>query len=774
MLHHSHYAKGSACCNTGLAGVYRDVVVFRPAIIRASSAAAGRWTALVGLLFWFDLQCLAAPLAAQDKVVVTITQEAASQPKPSARDSTAISAKAETSGVGDGRLRTRLWAWIQTYLWGWIVALIPAALIAHHWLYMRRVRAASLPEKNKKAPSYRYDRPPAVGQERAQALLESAYRRAASERDRYFSPRTLNLGYGIAAFLNGVVAITVFMMLSAPPVWLNPLPTATQEGLIYGGVGAYVYVLLYLGRRNFRHDITTGAATWCTVHLAIGPVLGAAVAHIWQVLGTGAVDVVPDKQSQATVTTAAACFLAGLAPRQVAAAAQALARRLWSGGSTTVAPRTTALTQVRGVTPEVEDRLVEEGVDDVFSLAMASPLRLVRNTPFDRRQLLAWIDEAILIETLPKSWQALEAEGITGAIDLAYYADDNSEDAEPSASVSAALHALASRTKVDPGTLRDNCNRLFEDAQVQLIWAMYQDCSDGASSDETGDTSTLAGKKEKLIQRFARWLPSDWYTSTLFGKKEKRMVDHSTMRLGKHPARRDDRTLQMASYLRVEELPKIPTEYSWAGKVSKWPMMKNDTVGDCTCAAAGHLIEEWTADVGATFVPTDDQIIAAYSAITGYDPKTGANDNGANELDVLNYWRKTGIADRKIQAYVALEPRNRNHVLAAVYLFGGCYIGVQLPLSAQKQRVWAVPPEGPTGRGAPNSWGGHAVPVVAYDDHGLTVVTWGALKRMTWSFWETYCDEAYAILSPDFLKAEKSPLGFDVVALEEDLKQVAG
>ena len=33
-------------------------------------------------------------------------------------------------------------------------------------------------------------------------------------------------------------------------------------------------------------------------------------------------------------------------------------------------------------------------------------------------------------------------------------------------------------------------------------------------------------------------------------------------------------------------------------------------------------------------------------------------------------------------------------------------------------------------RGQPGSWGGHAVPVVAYDVRGITWVTWGALQPM--------------------------------------------
>jgi hypothetical protein len=258
------------------------------------------------------------------------------------------------------------------------------------------------------------------------------------------------------------------------------------------------------------------------------------------------------------------------------------------------------------------------------------------------------------------------------------------------------------------------------------------------------------------------------------------MVDHSGMKLGKQSPRHDPRTLQFASYLHAADLPTPPPSVDYSTKVTgPWGMMDNDSVGDCTCAAAGHLIMEWTANVGAESTPADTDIVGAYSAITGYDPKTGANDNGAVETDVLNYWRKTGIAGHKIMAYAALEPGNQEHVLDAVDLFGGCYIGVALPVSAQRQDVWAVPPGGTHGDGAAGSWGGHAVPVVAYDRQGPTVITWGAPKRMTWGFWEAYCDEAYAVLSEDFLEqgpngGVAAPSGFDLSALEQDLHAVTG
>jgi len=252
------------------------------------------------------------------------------------------------------------------------------------------------------------------------------------------------------------------------------------------------------------------------------------------------------------------------------------------------------------------------------------------------------------------------------------------------------------------------------------------------------------------------------------------MVDHSHMKLGRAPAVHDPRTLQLANYLRPTLLPAPPPQVNWSTKVTSWPMMANDKIGDCTTAAAGHCIEEWTTDVGTPVILPDSTIVAAYAAVSGYNPVTGQHDVGANEIQVLNYWRQTGIGGHTIRAYVALEPGDLDHVRDTVFLFGNCYIGLALPTTAQTQAIWSVPPGGPVGQGAPGSWGGHAVPVVAYDPRGLTVVTWGALKRMTWGFWQAYCDEAYALLSDDFLSADKTPGGIDLAALQSDLAQVTG
>jgi len=247
------------------------------------------------------------------------------------------------------------------------------------------------------------------------------------------------------------------------------------------------------------------------------------------------------------------------------------------------------------------------------------------------------------------------------------------------------------------------------------------------------------------------------------------MVDHSKMKLGKKPAVHDQRTLQLASYL-ATHLPTPPAAVNWSSKVHQWPMYMNDSLGDCTCAAAGHQIQAWTADGQKHEVDVSDAaILKMYEDVGGYRPGHPETDNGAVELFILNYWRKIGCGGHKIGAFMSVSPQSTTLVKDGIYLFGGLYTGIALPISAQNQQVWDVPPGGIIGAGFPGSWGGHAVPILDYDLRGLTCITWGQTKRMTWAFLKLYCDEAYAILSTDFLLAGKAPNGFNLAQLQADL-----
>lgn len=239
--------------------------------------------------------------------------------------------------------------------------------------------------------------------------------------------------------------------------------------------------------------------------------------------------------------------------------------------------------------------------------------------------------------------------------------------------------------------------------------------------------------------------------------------------LGKQPPRHDPRTLKLARYLSTTApLPPAPPSRDWSSAAApNWGMLGNDALGDCTCAAAGHLIQTWTANHGREITPTDLEIVAAYSAITGYSPALPSSDQGAVEIDVLNHWRTDGIAGNKIGAYAWVDPANKSLVEAGINLCGGVYCGAALSVSAQSQTVWDVT-DGP--EAVPGSWGGHAMAVVGYNATGVVLVTWGAIKIATWAWWLAYVDEAYAILDDAWVNGSTpSPNGFDLAALQTDL-----
>jgi hypothetical protein len=243
-------------------------------------------------------------------------------------------------------------------------------------------------------------------------------------------------------------------------------------------------------------------------------------------------------------------------------------------------------------------------------------------------------------------------------------------------------------------------------------------------------------------------------------------------KLGKAAVRSDVRTLLFARYADKQRLPTPPERFDGTKGVPEWPMYLNDQLGDCTCAAAGHMIEAWTAEAGGQVVEiTDDAVRDAFEQVKQVDPRTG--EEGAVELDVLNYWRRTGIGRHQIKAYAAVSRADHEIVRSATSIFGGLYIGLQLPKSAQNQPVWDWTGT-LSGDAEPGSWGGHAVNVVGYDPQALTVITWGATQGMSWSFWDRYCDEAYCIVSADFMRENRAPNGLDIDALMADLALVSG
>lgn len=230
----------------------------------------------------------------------------------------------------------------------------------------------------------------------------------------------------------------------------------------------------------------------------------------------------------------------------------------------------------------------------------------------------------------------------------------------------------------------------------------------------------------------------------------------------------DERTLKMRDYL-APSLPMPPVSRTYDKGITAWGVMLNDRLGCCTCSAAGHAIQETSANVGSEITVPDSAVLTAYEAVSGYNPQTGQNDNGAYEIDVLRYWQGTGVGGHKNAAYAACSTTNLDDVKACVNLFGFCYIGFVVPSNCIQQFDAGQPWDD---SGSPTT-DGHAVIVVDFDATGGTVVTWGRLQKFTWAWWGKFVDEAWGVVLPDWIAANgQAPSGFNLQQLLADVNEL--
>lgn len=245
------------------------------------------------------------------------------------------------------------------------------------------------------------------------------------------------------------------------------------------------------------------------------------------------------------------------------------------------------------------------------------------------------------------------------------------------------------------------------------------------------------------------------------------------MKLGKLPPKFDSRTLKLANYLVSSALPPLLPIVNWSDAVSvAWGMMDNDQLGDCTCAGLGHIVMTVTSNADGIVVPTDAEILQMYEVVGGYQPGDPNTDQGATELDALNFMRQTGLAGVKVDAFADVDQSKLDEVKMTVQLFGAAYIGVNI-LQADMDnfragRPWDV------GANDGAVLGGHAIPIVDFDESGGNCVTWGTLQPFTWRWFTARCDEVHA---PLFFKWISdlgiSPSGLDLARLESDVQAVA-
>lgn len=232
--------------------------------------------------------------------------------------------------------------------------------------------------------------------------------------------------------------------------------------------------------------------------------------------------------------------------------------------------------------------------------------------------------------------------------------------------------------------------------------------------------------------------------------------------------------------LRVAQLPPAKGDIDRASNVNSWPMYENDRLGDCTIAGMAHLFGA-TAVYGGHPEPifSDTVITQAYSAVSGYNPVTGANDNGANMQDVLKYMYSSGLRDTTGKNHTIAgwaqfgNPVDEVLLAQVLNVFGSVYVGINCPESALTEfdngQPWTYEPDSPID-------GGHAIVLQRRAVGGigtLRYVTWGAVQKATRGFHRNYAEEAYAVVTVDWLQANGQTIqGLNLQGLLSDLQYV--
>lgn len=262
-------------------------------------------------------------------------------------------------------------------------------------------------------------------------------------------------------------------------------------------------------------------------------------------------------------------------------------------------------------------------------------------------------------------------------------------------------------------------------------------------------------------------------------------VTGRTVKLGRTPSP-PMRHLQLRDYLTTHALiPSAPAvcHYSPLVEHGLAMVLGNDTLGDCTAAAAAHLIDQWRGNaLSMAPVVTEADTVAFYSRTCGYVPGNEATDQGGNLVDVMTKWRDGGFfadGSAKIEGWAAVDASNVHEVMSALWLFEGLYMGASLP------DAWLNPIPSGSGfdwrvAGDPNPSNGHCTAAVGYNGWGLIFDTWGMIGTIEWAALAKYwgagaAGELYALLSPETINraTKKAASGFDIDALRNDLAAFA-
>lgn len=234
--------------------------------------------------------------------------------------------------------------------------------------------------------------------------------------------------------------------------------------------------------------------------------------------------------------------------------------------------------------------------------------------------------------------------------------------------------------------------------------------------------------------------------------------------------------------LRRRRLPPVSPaqDVDRASKVASWPMYLNDQLGDCTIAGIGHMYGAWTTyGSGTEALFSDGQVTAVYSRVGGYVPGDPSTDQGCVMADVLADQKSNGMTDQagkvhKVAGYASFgNPADMDLLAQVLDVFGSVYVGInvqqQMEDEFSSQQPWTWDPSAEVVGGhaicLQRRKGGEAAP--------LEYVTWGALQAAGQEFQAGAAEEAWAVVTEDWLRANGTTVeGLDLQSLLSDMRYV--
>jgi hypothetical protein len=248
-------------------------------------------------------------------------------------------------------------------------------------------------------------------------------------------------------------------------------------------------------------------------------------------------------------------------------------------------------------------------------------------------------------------------------------------------------------------------------------------------------------------------------------------------KFGRRPPKRSPSI--MFADIRTAVVPEHPASEDYLSSFKNWQMLGNDTYGDCVAVTWANMRRMLTgALTGTEYYPTIDQVYQVYRLQNPNfvpNPSNPVEDNGMDIQTLLEYLNKYGGPDGvPVVAFASVDYKNLDEVKAALAIFGGLWLGINVQAENQSEFKQGQPWD--YVQGSPIV-GGHSILSGGYfgqttDD--VRFITWAQETGFTDNFWANSVEELWAVIWPEHLGTKEFMAGVDLNKLATDYQAITG